>query len=152
MNQRVESVRQPHHLDPRGNLAAGQSVRIAAAVPALVMMAADVADQGKVLPGGEGRVLRQKAAALGSMGLHDGKFLLGQLTRLVEDFLRDGPLAYIMEPGKNSIELDFFRSQRWNDSGGGKVTQKWGACSMSSCSRRRTVKAGSMFNVYHLID
>ena len=41
-----------------------------------------------------------------------------------KDFLRDGPLAHIMEQGKSGIEMNFFRSQRWNESSGGKGTQK----------------------------
>ena len=57
------------------------------------------------------------------MSLHNGKFLLGQSPGLVEDFLRDGPLAYVMEQGQGGIELDFGRSQRRNDSGGGEGTQ-----------------------------
>ena len=43
MNQRVKGVRQPHRLDPGGNLRPGQSVRVAGAVPPLMVVAADVA-------------------------------------------------------------------------------------------------------------
>ena len=42
--QRVKGVRQPHSLDPGGNLRPGQPVRVAGAVPTLMVVAADVAD------------------------------------------------------------------------------------------------------------
>lgn len=124
MNEGVKGVRKPHHLHPGSDFLPDQPVWVAVSIPTLMMVAAHITDQRERLALPQLRYLLQQVTALSGMGLHDGKFLLGQLTRLVEDFLRDGPLAYIMEPGKNSIELDFFRSQRWNDSGGGKGTQK----------------------------
>ena len=112
MDKGVESVRQPYHLHPGGNAVPGQPVRVAAAVPTLVVVAAHVAGQRERLALPQLRNTLQQVAALGGVSLHNGKFLLGQSPGLVEDFLRDGPLAYVMEQGQGGIELDFGRSQR----------------------------------------
>ena len=89
-----------------------------------MVVAAHVADQRKRLALPQLRDVLQQLAALGGVGLHHLKFLRGQVTRLVENFLRDGPLAHVMEQGQGGVEPDFRHSQRWNDSGSGKGTQK----------------------------
>ena len=66
----------------------------------------------------------QQFAALGGVGLHDLKFLLGQVPRFIENFLRDDPLAHVMEQSEGSVELNLLCGQRRNDSSGGKGTQK----------------------------
>ena len=116
MYEGVEGVRQPHHLHPGGNAVPGQPVRVAAAVPPFMVVAAHIADQRKRLALPQLWDFLQQVAALSSVGLHDGKLLLGQPAGLVEDFLRDGPFAHIMEQGQCRIKLDFRHSQRRNDS------------------------------------
>ena len=66
----------------------------------------------------------QQLTAPGGVGLHNGKFLFGQPARLVEDFLRNAPLAHVMEQGQGGIKLYLSHSQRRDDSRSGKGTQK----------------------------
>lgn len=124
MNEGVKGVRQPHYLHPGSNVVPGQPVRITAPVPTLMVVAAHIADSGERLTFPKFRYPLQQLTALGGVRLHDLKFLLGQVSRFVEDFLRDGPLANIMEQGKRGIEPNFLCGQRRNDGGGGKGTQK----------------------------
>lgn len=124
MDEGVKGVRQPHRLHPGRNSVPGQPVRIAGAIPTLMMVAAYVANQGKRLTFSKLRYPLQQLAALGGVGLHDLKFLLGQVSGLIEDFLRDGPLAHIVEQGESGIEPNLLCGQRRNDSRGGKGTQK----------------------------
>ena len=124
MYEGVKGIRQPHHLYPGGDILPGQPVRVTGAVPTLMVVAAHIADGGKRLTFPQLRNPLQQFTALGGVGLHNLKFLLGQVPRLIEDFLRDGPLAYIMEQSEGGIELNLLCGQRWNNSGGGKDTQK----------------------------
>ena len=124
MNQRVKGIRQPYYLYPGCDAFSGQFVRVACTVPPLMVVAADVADGGERLALPQLRHPLQQVTALGGMGLHHLKLLFGQGAGLIENFLRDGPLAHVMEQGQGGVEPDFRHSQRWNDSGGGKGTQK----------------------------
>ncbi len=124
MYEGVKGIRQARHLYPGGNVLPGQPVGITAPVPTLVVVAAYVANQGKYLAFPQLRYPLQQLTALGGVGLHDLKFLLGQMPRFIENFLRDGPLAHIMEQGESGIELNLLCGQRRNDGGGGKGTQK----------------------------
>ncbi len=97
MNESVKGVGQPHYLHPWSDVLSGQPVGIAGAVPTLMVVAAHVTDGGERLTLPQFRYLLQQFAALGGMGLHNLKFFTGQVSRFVENFLRDGPLAHIME-------------------------------------------------------
>lgn len=124
MNESVKGVGQPHYLHPGSDVLSGQPVGIAGAVPTLMVVAAHVTDGGERLTLPQLRYLLQQFAALGGMGLHNLKFFTGQVSRFVENFLRDSPLAHVMEQGERGIELNFLCGQRRNDGGGGKDTQK----------------------------
>ena len=124
MNQGVKGIRQPHHLHPGSNAVSGQPVRITTPIPTLMVVAAYVADQRKHLAFPQFRYPLQQLTALGGVGLHNLKFLLGQVPRFIEDFLRNGPFTHIMEQGESGVELNLLCGQRRNDSSGGKGTQK----------------------------
>ena len=54
----VEGVRHTHYLHPRCDLVPGQAVRVAAAVPSFVVVAAHIAQQGEVIATGKLRVFQ----------------------------------------------------------------------------------------------
>jgi len=104
-------ARQRDHLRRDRDLFAEQAVRVAAAVPALVMPAAD-------LDGGlEQRLLAVRRQPLehgradGGMGADDVELLGRQAARLVEDALGDADLADVVQGGGGDDEADLFLGQ-----------------------------------------
>ena len=96
-HQGVVHICQRHHLGGNGNLVSLQSVRIAPAIVTFMMPAADL-----VSPLYQGLVLillhsLQHIRTDDRMGLHDLKFLPGQLPGLVQDLLINGDLADIVK-------------------------------------------------------
>ena len=109
--QRVIYVRQRDYLRRDRDLLAEQAVRVAAAVPALVMPAAD-------LDGGlEQRLLAVRRQPLehgradGGMGADDVELLGRQAARLVEDVLGNADLADVVQGGGGDDEADLFLGQ-----------------------------------------
>ena len=109
--QRVIYVRQRDYLRRDRDLLAEQAVRVAAAVPALVMPAAD-------LDGGlEQRLLAVRRQPLehgradGGMGTDDVELLGRQAARLVEDVLGNADLADVVQGGGGDDEADLFLGQ-----------------------------------------
>lgn len=109
--QRVIYVRQRDDLRRDRDLLAEQAVRVAAAVPALVMPAAD-------LDGGfEQRLLAVRCQPLehgradGGMGADDVELLGRQAARLVEDVLGNADLADVVQGGGGDDEADLFLGQ-----------------------------------------
>lgn len=97
--QGVVYVRQGHHLGPDGDLVALETVGIAPAVPALVVVAGDVAGVeigAALLHLGD---LLQQGRALDRMGLHDFKLFFGELPGLAQDSVGDGDLAHVVHDG-----------------------------------------------------
>ena len=104
--QRVVDICQSHHLRGDGDSFPPQPVRVAVAVPPLMVPAADlqgVTEQRLFLS--EGHLLQDHRAGC-RVGLHHGKFLRGQLPRLIQNLLRDGDLADIMEGGSRFDQGD----------------------------------------------
>ena len=97
--QGVVHVCQRHHLCRNGDLVPFQPVRVAAAVPALVMPAADGVRhlQQRLVPGNGLSQILQHLRARHGMVLDDGKFFGGQASGLVQDLLRDNDLADIVQ-------------------------------------------------------
>ena len=125
-------------------MAAGQPVWVAAAVPALVVMAADVADQMKILPAGEGRVFRQEAAALCGVGLHDGELLRSQRAGLIQNRLGDGPLPNVMEQGQLGVVVDVLRRHSRNGFIAGKHQEQTLRKVPKLCAVRCVIQSGSL--------
>ena len=97
VRERVVHIRQRHDLRRDGDLAAAQPVGVATPVPALVMPAADLArglEQGVVL---RQRHAAQQLVADDAVALHLLKFLRRELAGLVENFLRHGDLADVVQ-------------------------------------------------------
>ena len=110
--QRVVDIRQRHHLRGNGDLLSPQPIRVAVSVPALMVPAADlhrVAEQGLVLS--IGHVLQDPRTG-GRVILHDRKFLRRQLAGLVQDLLRRGDLADVMQGGRRFDEVDILLGER----------------------------------------
>ena len=109
--QRVKYVRQCDYLRRDRDLFTEQAVRIAAAVPALVVPAADLdgdLDQRLVA------VLRQPlehGCADGGMGADDVEFLGRQCARLVQNVLGDADLADVVQGGRGGDEADLVLGQ-----------------------------------------
>ena len=109
--QRVVYVRERDHLRRDRDLLAEQAVRVAAAVPALVMPAADL-DRGL-----EQRLLAVRRQPLehgradGGMGADDVELLGRQAARLVEDALGNADLADVVQGGGGDDEADLFLGQ-----------------------------------------
>ena len=95
--QGVVDVGHCHDLRGNGNILTLQAVRVAAAVPALVMPAADgvgCLDQRRLLLEGE---LVENFRTGGGVGLHRVKLFLRQFAGLVQNRLRDVDLADVVQ-------------------------------------------------------
>ena len=109
--QRVKYVRQCDYLRRDRDLFTEQAVRIAAAVPAFVVPAADLdgdLDQRLVA------VLRQPlehGCADDGMGADDVEFLGRQCARLVQNVLGDADLADVVQGGRGGDEADLVLGQ-----------------------------------------
>ena len=97
--QSVVYVCQCHHLRRNGDLIFFQPVRVAIAVPALVVPAADGVRhlQQRLIPGNSPSQILQHLRTRHGMVLDNGKLLGSQAAGLVQDFLRDDDLADIMQ-------------------------------------------------------
>ena len=98
--QRVVAVN--HGENPRAdrNVGTAQPVGVSAAVPALVMMSHDRND------GIRERHLREDLRADGGMGLHPFELGSRQPSRLVQDVLRNGELADVVEERRRLERLE----------------------------------------------
>lgn len=97
--QCLVSVRQAYRLRPEWDTLPPESVGISLALPPLMVIAADVPGITQVFPVAHAVQLLQHAAADGGMGLHHLEFLRRQLARLVEDSVRYGDLADVVQRG-----------------------------------------------------
>lgn len=161
VEQGVKGVRQTHHLHPGSNVPSSQAVRVAGAVPSLMVVAADVTNQRKGLALLERWNVLQKLTALGGMGFHHFKLILSETPGLVEDLRGDGLLSNIMERGQGGVKLCLLHRQRGDGAGGRECGQqadckvlKLGAVERAvreKPSRRRRDSVDSMFNSIHLV-
>ena len=104
--QCVVHIGQCHHLCCNGDLVALEPVRVAAAVPPLVVPAADSVChlyQRFVLP--DGKPL-QDPGTLGGVGLDGGVLFLGQAAGLVQDLFRDHDFADIVQRRRCADQRD----------------------------------------------
>ena len=104
--QRVVHIGQRHHLRRDGDLVAGKPVRVSAAVPALMVPAADGVrhlHQRLVPVHGQGF---HHPRALRRVRFHHLKFLGRQAAVLVKDPLGNGDLADIVQRGRGGDHLD----------------------------------------------
>ena len=104
--ERVIYIGHGHNLGRNGYLIPRQPVRVAPPVPALVVPAANLigkAYQRLILIGGQ---VFQHLRAHHGMGFHNGKLLGGEFARLIQNFLRDGDLADIVEGGGGADDGD----------------------------------------------
>ena len=106
--QSVVHVRQCHHLRRNGDLIFFQPVRVAIAVPALVVPAADGVRhlQQRLIPGNSPSQILQHLRTRHGMVLDNGKLLGSQAAGLVQDLLRDDDLADIMQRRSGADEGD----------------------------------------------
>ena len=97
--QSVVHVCQRHHLRRNGDLVPFQPVRVAIAVPALMMPAADGVRhlQQRLVPGNGLSQILQHLRTRHGMVLDNGKLFGGQASGLVQDLLRDDDLADIVQ-------------------------------------------------------
>ena len=97
--QGVVHVRQRHHLRRNGDLVPFQPVRVAIAVPALMVPATDGVRhlQQRLIPGNNLSQILQHLRARHGMVLDNGKFFGGQASGLIQDLLRDDDLADIVQ-------------------------------------------------------
>ena len=104
--QRVVYVGETDHLGADGDIVPGQPFGIAVAVPALVVVMADVVGVAQVfLVAGAGERLQDLTAGEG-MGLHDGALFRSQGSGLVEDGVGNGDLADVVEGGRAGNDAD----------------------------------------------
>ena len=98
----VVHIGQRHHLRGDGDLVPLQAIGIAAAVPPLVVPAADLvggAHQRVVLRYGH---VPQQLVADDGVALHDLKLFVGEFAGLVEDLVRDLDLADVVQGGEGA--------------------------------------------------
>lgn len=95
--QRVVDVRQRNDLRFDGDLVPFQPVRVAAAVPPLVVPAGNAVSRLEQRLGVEVLQLAQHLRADGGVGLDDLELLLGQAAGFVQDLLVDGDLADVVQ-------------------------------------------------------
>ena len=95
--QRVVDVGQRDQLRPDGNVVACQAVRIAPAIPPLVVPAGDAAGRLQKRFGVEIFQSVEQGRALGGVGLEDGELLRRQAAGLVQYLLVDGDLADVVQ-------------------------------------------------------
>ena len=105
-HERIVYIRDRHDLSGDRDLLAHQPVRVAMAVPALVVPAADlqrIAVQRLVLA-----VLHllQDLCTRGGVRLHDFKLFLRELPRFVEDLLRNRDFSDVVEGGRSLDQRD----------------------------------------------
>ena len=109
--QGIVDVSQGHNLCGDGDLIPFQTVRVAAAVPALMVPAADGIghlDQLRLLLEGQ---LVQNIRTDGGVGFHRLKFFLRQLAGLVQNRLRNADFADVMQRGGRADEENIRRGQ-----------------------------------------
>ena len=109
--QGIVDVSQGHNLCGDGDLIPFQAVRVAAAVPALMVPAADGIghlDQLRLLLEGQ---LVQNIRTDGGVGFHRLKFFLRQLAGLVQNRLRNAAFADVMQRGGRADEENIRRGQ-----------------------------------------
>ena len=97
--QGVVHVRQRHHLRRNGDFVPFQPVRVAIAVPALMVPATDGVRhlQQRLIPGNGLSQILQHLCARHGMVLDNGKLFGGQASGLVQDLLRDDDLTDIVQ-------------------------------------------------------
>ena len=111
MYQGVKGVRHAHYLHPRRDLCPGEFVRVAAAVPPLMVVTAYIAEQRERFAAPQLRDPLQQVALPDGVGLYHLKFLAGQGAGFVEDFAGDGLRAHIVKQGQHGVEPDLLRRQ-----------------------------------------
>lgn len=114
--QGVIDVCQRDHLGGDGDVLPFETVGIPTAVIPFMVPTADVMGHPDQLLLLEVGGILQNLCPDGTVGFHNGKFLIGQPARFVEDILRDGDFADVME-GRGVYNQGNF--------GGGQVVPGW---------------------------
>ena len=112
IRQRIISIRNGNHLCRNGNIIPCQPVRIALAIPTLMVPATDhrgVFHQFFILIH---RHSRNNLRTNHRMPFHNGKFLCGQLAGLCQNFLRNQQLPDIMQACRHANHIYIIRIQR----------------------------------------
>ena len=95
--QGVKGIRKAHHLGAEGDLVPPEPLGVAPAVPALVVVAADMVGVAEVVLVRRAAEVFQHPAAAEGMGLHDLELLRSQGLVFIQDGVRNGNLSDVVE-------------------------------------------------------
>ena len=104
--QGIIDICQAHHLGTDGNGFSLQPFGVTAAIPALVVIVADVVGIKQILPVRHALQSFQNPAAGEGMGLHGFPFFLRQRARFHEDSVGNGNFTDVMEGGGTADDVD----------------------------------------------
>ena len=122
--QGVESIRQTHYLRADGDLILLQADGIAVAVPALVVIAGNVVGVAQIFRIAHAAEIFHQTAAHGGVGLDDLVFLLRQPVRLVQNGVRNGDLADVVQRSGTGNDADAVFRQSVFRAGGSHLLQQ----------------------------
>ena len=100
VGQRIIGVRQTHHLGADGDRIPLQAFRIAVSIPAFVVIVTDVVGIAQIFFIPHAVQFFQDLAPRQGMGLHQFPFFGSQRPRFIQNGIRNGDLADVVERGR----------------------------------------------------